>query len=105
VGYRTPEAFEIGCTNVESKKRFPHLYSRDGGCEKINHRFGRSSQLLLASPRVIAGSGHSQCPIDAIWVGETAATHPGPLPGIWREFPKLIQAAEIAVCTDAYSAE
>lgn len=32
LGYRTPEEFSKGCANVESKKRFPHSHSLDGGC-------------------------------------------------------------------------
>jgi len=33
LGYLTPEEFATGYANVESKKRFPHLHSLDGGCE------------------------------------------------------------------------
>jgi putative transposase len=34
LGYLTPGEFASGYANVESKKRFPHLHSRDGGCEQ-----------------------------------------------------------------------
>ena len=36
--YRTPEEFrqKTGYANVESKERFPHLHSLDGGCEIIS---------------------------------------------------------------------
>ena len=32
LGYRTPEEFATGYANVESKTRFPHSHSPDGGC-------------------------------------------------------------------------
>jgi putative transposase len=32
LGYLTPEEFATGYANVESKKRFPHSHSHDGGC-------------------------------------------------------------------------
>jgi putative transposase len=31
LGYLTPEEFRMGCANVESKHRFPHSHSPDGG--------------------------------------------------------------------------
>ena len=36
--YRTPEEFRqrAGYADVESKDRFPHLHSLDGGCELIS---------------------------------------------------------------------
>jgi len=36
--YRTPEEFRqnAGYANVESKERFPHLHSLDGGCEIVS---------------------------------------------------------------------
>jgi putative transposase len=39
LGYLTPQEFGTGYTNVESKKRFPHSHSPDGGC-------GHNLQLL-----------------------------------------------------------
>lgn len=37
LAYRTPAEFrqQAGCANMESKERFPHLHSHDGGCEVI----------------------------------------------------------------------
>lgn len=32
LGYLAPAEFAIGYANVESKLRFPHLHSPDGGC-------------------------------------------------------------------------
>jgi putative transposase len=35
--YRTPEEFrQAGYANVESKERFPHLHSHDGGCGSVS---------------------------------------------------------------------
>ena len=34
LGYLTPEEFAKGYANVESKNRFPHSHSLDGGCEQ-----------------------------------------------------------------------
>ena len=47
LGYLTPEEFRraTGYANVESKQRFPHLHSLDGGYES-NSRLNSNSEAL-----------------------------------------------------------
>jgi hypothetical protein len=46
LGYLTPEEFRMGYANVESKNRFPHSHSPDGG--------GKIS--LLTQPRALSAT-------------------------------------------------
>jgi len=48
LGYLTPEEFATGYANVESKKRFPHSHSLDGGCEQNLQLNSNPSALTYA---------------------------------------------------------
>jgi putative transposase len=48
LGYRTPEEFATGYANVESKLRFPHSHSHDGGCGQNPQLNSNPSALTYA---------------------------------------------------------
>jgi len=60
LGYLTPEEFRNakGYANVESKQRFPHLHSPDGGYESKSRLNSNSSTLTYPDPG--AAHKHSQ---------------------------------------------
>jgi putative transposase len=50
LAYRTPAEFrrDAGYANVESKERFPHLHSHDGGCETISKPKQNRESLVMS---------------------------------------------------------
>lgn len=48
LGYLTPQEFAMGYANVESKKRFPHSHSHDGGCGQNLQLNSKQGALICA---------------------------------------------------------